>query len=170
MDALDEAILDVLQRNGRASLRQVARRVEASVTTVSARVRKLGGLGVLQGFVPLVSVQRLAAIGRSPQCTVVRIVPNGIGPGGVERLARRVAEAPSICYLFQLAGTSELLALASTRSARHTDELLRRLRKIPGVAQVRPTPVVRVHKERPNHLVGERSVLEDRTGAVTAEG
>lgn len=154
LDRLDEAILRALQSDGRASLRRIAREVGASVTTVSSRVQGLERLGVLQGFVPLVSVQRLAAIGRSPQCSVVRILPTRSGADGLARLARRIAAAPSICYLFELSGSEELLALASTSSREETEALLRALRRVPGVARVRPTTILRVHKERPNHPVG----------------
>ncbi len=153
LDRLDVAVLSELQANGRASLREIARRVGASVTTVSSRVRGLERLGVLQGFVPLVSVQRLAAIGRSPQCTVVYVVPASPNGHGLDRIAARIADVPSVCYLFQLAGSSELMALASTRSSAQTAALLRSLRRIPGIAEVRPIPIARVHKERPNHPV-----------------
>ena len=99
LDALDVAILGALQTDGRASLRRVAKGVGASVTTVSSRVRALERLGVLQGFVPLVSVQRLAAVGRSPHCVVLfvftatnrRIFPlsGGGSRGGSIELRRR---------------------------------------------------------------------------------
>ena len=154
IDRLDEAILLALQADGRASLRRVAREVGVSVTTVSGRLRALERLGVLQGFVPLLSVQRLAAVGRSPCCTVVRILPRASDPDDVERLAHHIAEAPGICYLFELSGSNELMALASTASRAETETLLHVLRRVPGVARVRPTPIVRVHKERPNHPVG----------------
>ncbi len=154
LDPLDVAILGALQADGRASLRRVARLVGASVTTVSGRVRGLERLGVLQGFVPLISVQRLAAIGRSPHCAVLYIVPSKGGRDGVEAVARQVAREPSVCYLFQLAGSNELMALASSRSARETEALVHTVSKIPGVARVRPIPILHVHKERPGHPVG----------------
>ncbi len=152
LDPLDVAILSALRDDGRASLRRVARVVGASVTTVSSRVRALEGLGVLQGFAPLISVQRLAAIGRSPECSVLYIAPRD----GVEvaRIARSVAEEPLVCYLFQLHGSAELMALASASSAAELGRLVQSLRRVPGVASVRPIPILEVHKERPGHPVG----------------
>lgn len=148
------AILAALQADGRASLRPVAHRVGASVTTVSSRVRALEHLGVLQGFVPLVSVQRLAALGRSPHCVLLHVAPRDGSLAGIEEVARSVAREPSVCYLFQTAGSSELVALASTVSAESTDRLVHALSQIPGVAHVRPISITRVHKERPGHPVG----------------
>ncbi len=143
----------------------MAKDVGASVTTVSSRVRALERLGVLQGFVPLVSVQRLAAVGRSPHCVVLFVAPRARTRDGVDEVARTVAEAPSVCYLFQMTGTSELMAFASTVSERATAELIDSLSRIPGVDGVRPVYIARVHKERPGHPVGEptpsaRSVLK----------
>ncbi len=155
LDPLDVAILEALQTDGRASLRRVAKDVGASVTTVSSRVRALERLGVLQGFVPLVSVQRLAAVGRSPHCVVLFVAPRDRTGEGVDEVARAVAEAPSVCYLFQMAGSSELMAFASTVSERATAQLVESLSKIPGVEGVRPIYIARVHKERPGHPVGE---------------
>lgn len=124
------------------------------MTTVSSRVRALERLGVLQGFVPLVSVQRLAALGRSPHCMVLNVVPRDRSPHGVEEVARAVAREPSICYLFQMAGSSELMALASSVSPQAGDRLIGAVANIPGVFRVRPILVARVHKERPVHPVG----------------
>ena len=126
----------------------------ASVTTVSTRVRGLERLGVLQGFVPLVSVQRLAAIGRSPHCAVLYIAPANGSRATLDRIAARVAEESNVCYLFQLAGSRELLALASSRSPAETEDLVRTVARISGVARVRPIPILHVHKERPGHPVG----------------
>jgi DNA-binding Lrp family transcriptional regulator len=154
LDPLDVAIVEALQADGRASLRRVARLVGASVTTVSSRVRGLHRLGVLQGFVPLLSVQRLAAMGRSPDCTILYITPTRSSRESVEQVARNVAQEPNVCYLFQLAGSRELVALASSATSRGTQALVRSIAATPGVARVRPMPILRIHKERPHHPVG----------------
>jgi Lrp/AsnC family transcriptional regulator, leucine-responsive regulatory protein len=166
IDRLDVAILAALQVDGRASLRRVARSVGASVTTVSSRVRALERLGVLQGFAPLVSVQGLAALGRSPHCVVLYVVPQHRSRNDVEDVARSVARQPSVCYLFQMAGSSELMALASSVSPRATDRLVQAVSEIPGVAEVRPISIARVHKERPGHPVGVPAARPPVAGAV----
>jgi DNA-binding Lrp family transcriptional regulator len=166
LDRLDVAILAALQVDGRASLRRVARMVGASVTTVCSRVRALEHLGVLQGFVPLVSVQRLAALGRSPHCVVLHVAPRDHSPRGIEEVARLVAREPSVCYLFQMAGTSELMALASSASVPATDRLIRSLSEMPSVARVHPISITRVYKERPGHPVGVPDPARPATVAV----
>ena len=121
---------------------------------MSGRVQSLKRLGVLQGFLPRLSVQRRAAIGRSPQCAVVRILPARSEPECGARLAHSAAEAPSIRYRFHLSGSEELMALASTRSRKKTEALLHALRRVSGVSRVRPTSILRMHRERPNPPIG----------------
>ncbi len=135
----------------------------ASVTTVSSRVRGLERLGVLEGFVPLVSAQRLAAVGRSPHCVVLHVVPRVQSRRGIETLARAIAKEPNVCYLFELAGSSELMALASTVDPRTTEELIAGISGIPGVVRVRSIPILEVNKERPGHPVGPPSRSPERT-------
>ena len=155
LDDLDAAILAILQQDGRASLRQVARKLGASVTTVSTRVQHLVRLRVLQGFVPLVSVQRLTEIGRSPHCIMLFVRPRSRPRVDLKRVAEAVAEEPQVCYVFELAGGRELLALASTPSPGASRELVASLRRHPFVEGVRTLSIQRVHKERPNHPLGE---------------
>ena len=154
LDRLDVAILAAFQADGRASFRRVARKVGASVTTVCNRVRTLERSGILQGFVPLVSVQRLAALGRSPHCVVLHVAPGDRSPRKVEEIAQSIAREPSVCYLFQMAGSSELMALASLGSAPEIDRLIHTIATIPGVDHVRPISIMQVYKERPGHPVG----------------
>ncbi len=50
LDALDRAIIEALLQDGRASFRAVARAVGSTTPTVSARVKRMQDLGIIQGF------------------------------------------------------------------------------------------------------------------------
>lgn len=153
IDRLDIAILRVLQHDGRASFREVARRVGASVTTVSTRIDRLWRSGILTGFVPLLSARRLQEVGRPPHCVVCFIRPNGGGVRGLARVADAVAEHPRVCYVFEVMPGPQLIALASTRSEAESEALVSELSRLEGVSAVRTSPIRRVHKERPNHPI-----------------
>ncbi len=153
LDRLDVAILRALQQDGRASFRQVARVVDASVTTVSTRVRRLRRLGVLTGFVPLVNAQRLSDAGRSLCCLFCSIRPSSDDPAEIARLAERVGAFSEICYIFEVASHRELIALASTPSVEAGQALVARLAALKGVESLTTAPIERVHKERPRHPI-----------------
>ena len=57
-DATDWRILDVLQREGRASFAELARAVSMSPSAVTERVRRLEEAGVIQGYAAVVDPDR----------------------------------------------------------------------------------------------------------------
>lgn len=59
MDALDYRILDLLQRNGRATQLEIARTVRLSQPAVAERIRKLEERGVITGYTARVEPSRL---------------------------------------------------------------------------------------------------------------
>ncbi len=128
----------------------------ASVTTVSSRVRRLWRAGVVTGFVPLLNVQRLAEVGRSPHCVVCFIDPDGRSGRTVAEIARTLADQPRVCYVFEVRNGSQLVTLASTSSAEETAGLLRDLSHVQGVAAIRSEEITQVHKEWPNHPIPSR--------------
>ncbi|MDO9395772.1 MAG: Lrp/AsnC family transcriptional regulator [Herbiconiux sp.] len=50
MDALDSAIVDVLRADGRASFREIGRRIGLSTNATAVRVRRLERSGVIIGY------------------------------------------------------------------------------------------------------------------------
>ncbi|MFE1882723.1 Lrp/AsnC family transcriptional regulator [Streptomyces diastatochromogenes] len=73
-DATDWRILDVLQREGRASYAELARAVSMSPSAVTERVRRLEEAGVIQGYAAVVDPERLGL----PILAFVRLrYPNG---------------------------------------------------------------------------------------------
>ncbi len=168
LDRLDVAIVRALQRDGRASFRRVARQVRASVTTVSSRVNRLWRSGVVTGFVPLLSVQRLADAGRSPHCVVCFVETDPRSPRAIGEIARELAGHPRVCYVFEVGNGSRLVTLASTDSARETSSLLGELARVEGVGAVHSEEIKRVHKERPNHPIPSKLAGPLGSGPPTA--
>lgn len=73
-DATDWRILDVLQREGRASFAELARAVSMSASAVTERVRRLEEAGVIQGYAAVVDPESLGL----PILAFVRLrYPNG---------------------------------------------------------------------------------------------
>ena len=53
IDELDKKILKVLNKNARASFRQIAVKLRISPTTLHNKVKKLEDSGVIKGYIPL---------------------------------------------------------------------------------------------------------------------
>lgn len=50
MDAIDDKILDILRKNGRASFSEVGRQVGLSTNAAAARVRRMEQSGIILGY------------------------------------------------------------------------------------------------------------------------
>ena len=57
IDAIDERILGLLQRNGRISNAEISRQVEMAPSAVLERIRKLEERGVIKGYLARLSPQ-----------------------------------------------------------------------------------------------------------------
>src|SRR5467141_5087133 len=59
LDDLDLRILRLLNADARKSFRDIAKAVDASLSTVSNRVRKLEEEGIIKGYAPILNEGRL---------------------------------------------------------------------------------------------------------------
>ncbi len=59
MDAIDRKILQLLERDARTPLKQLAKAVYLSSPAVSARIRNLEQQGILSGYRAVVDIQRI---------------------------------------------------------------------------------------------------------------
>lgn len=147
MDALDSAIIGMLQSDGRQSNRDVAKALGVAPSTTLERVRALRARGVLTGVHANVD---LAAIGRPVQGMVtVRLRPQSRQT--VQEFRDFVLKLPQTLQVFVTTGTEDLLvhvAVPSTEALRDfvLDSITRR-REVAGVR----TEVVFDHLQ--NHVL-----------------
>jgi DNA-binding Lrp family transcriptional regulator len=125
LDRTDIEILRALQENGRLSFRSVARRTGVSVPTVSARVAKLEGMGILSGFHATLDPARLG------QVRVVLIVRTRRPNAG--RVSAALAAMPEVRWAFE-AQESRIVAEAVLSRRADIRRFHREIESIPGVA------------------------------------
>ncbi|GFG52040.1 AsnC family transcriptional regulator [Mycolicibacterium agri] len=147
MDALDSAIVGMLQSDGRQSNRDIAKALGVAPSTTLERIRALRARGVLTGVHATVD---LAAIGRPVQGMVtVRLRPQSRQT--VQGFRDFVLKLPETLQVFVTTGTEDLLihvAVPSTEALRDfvLDSITRR-REVAGVR----TEVVFDHRR--NHVL-----------------
>jgi DNA-binding Lrp family transcriptional regulator len=149
LDGTDAALLAALQADGRARLEDLARLVGLSTSTVHDRLRRLRRDGVIRRW-------------------TVELDPGALGLDvlafvGV-RAARTCAElAGPLCALpeveeyHSVAGGFGALLKVRVAGPEQLDELLERLRQVPGVEGTETTVVLRTYVER-----GPRPATEAR--------
>ncbi len=115
-DATDWRILDVLQRQGRASYAELARAVSMSPSAVTERVRRLEEAGVIQGYAAVVDPERLGL----PVLAFVRLrYPNG----NYKPFHDLVEATPEILEAHHVTGDDCFVIKVTARSMRHLEEV-----------------------------------------------
>ncbi|MDQ1031072.1 Lrp/AsnC family leucine-responsive transcriptional regulator [Streptomyces umbrinus] len=115
-DATDWRILEVLQREGRASFAELARAVSMSASAVTERVRRLEEAGVIQGYAAVVDPESLGL----PILAFVRLrYPNG----NYKPFHDLVAATPEILEAHHVTGDDCFVIKVATRSMSHLEEV-----------------------------------------------
>jgi len=143
LDAIDRAILNELQRNGRLSNLELAHRIHLSPSACLRRVRQLEETGVIERYVALINPRMVGQPGTS--YTIVNL--ERLTPASTEAFETAVRNERDILDCFYVAGTNDYLLRFTYRDAadleRFHSELLIRL---PGVVRSNSMLVLRTVK------------------------
>ncbi|MFL5830841.1 MAG: Lrp/AsnC family transcriptional regulator [Solirubrobacteraceae bacterium] len=145
MDAIDWAIIRILQDDARVTNRELASRVHVSTSTSSERTRALHAAGVISGYHASVA---LDALGRHVQA-LIAVTVRPPTREHIEGFRNWAAALPEVMSVFVVAGESDFLLHVGVPD---TDGLyafvIDRLTERPEVADVN-TSVVYEHLRRP---------------------
>lgn len=144
LDAIDRAILQVLQADGKLSNVDLAERVHLSPSACLRRVKALEDSGVIAQYVALVNPKAVGQPGTS--YTIVNL--EKLTQAAMAAFEQAVKDAPEILDCFYVAGTNDYLIRFTYRDAadleRFHTELLERL---PGVVRSNSMLVLRTVKK-----------------------
>lgn len=143
MDDIDQSLLDLLQRNGRATQLELSREVGLSQPAVAERIKKLEERGVILGYAARVDAAQLGL-------DITAFVGVGIDhPKHFDGFLRRVKGLKEVLECHRVAGADSYLLKIKTRNTRTLDRLLVEvLRTIPGVTRTCTTIVLTSIKEQ----------------------
>ncbi len=116
LDATDTQLLRLLMEDGRQSHRELARRADVGLATVSRRMRQLEERGILKGTLPL-----LDADGVGWGLTVV--VGLRIEKGHLRDVQQKIAQDPRVFAVYDITGEWDGLVLARLRDRDDLDDL-----------------------------------------------
>lgn len=140
LDPIDAAILRALQRDPRASLRAIARKVGVSVPTVSAHLRNLEELGVVRGFRVVLDPTHLDS-------TSVTLVVK-TEPAAADKVARQVADRDWARRV--LTGPPGwILVDVGIGRAEDVSSILQEVSRLPGVADIQDFIGLKTVKDEP---------------------
>ena len=126
MDETDHKLIAALRHDARASLSDLAARLEMSRTTVRTRLARLQERGEIVGF----SVITRADVARDPVRGLMMI---GIEGRGAERIKRQLSGMAELRAVHSTNGRWDLIVEIGTATLAQFDRVLDRIRQLDGV-------------------------------------
>ncbi|MBM2715054.1 Lrp/AsnC family transcriptional regulator [Mesorhizobium caraganae] len=120
LDDLDRKLLDILVKDSRASLKELAQQVGLSSPSVSERLRRLEERGVIRAFTVEIDPEALGY----PLQAIVRIRPL---PGKLHIVQQLIEEIPEFGECDKVTGDDCFVARLYVRSMSELDKLLDRI-------------------------------------------
>ncbi|MBI3435858.1 MAG: Lrp/AsnC family transcriptional regulator [Proteobacteria bacterium] len=144
LDALDRKILLALIDNARATNVEIAKKAGLSEAPCLRRIRQLEARGVIQGYRAQLAPDAVG-IGF---VAFVTLVLDYITASTAEQFYKEIRAIPEImaCYIVS-GGYDAVLHVAAADSQSYSNIVFDRLRRIPGVKDVRTSFVMRTIKE-----------------------
>ena len=142
MDELDKRLLLALQRDGRASVSELADTLRVTRSTVRARMDRLRANGEITGF---------TVVTRSDVATTAirGLMMLGIEGRGTERIMARVSAMPEVRAVHSTNGTWDLIVEIGTETLEAFDKVLFAIRRMDGVTRSETNLLLSTRQGRP---------------------
>lgn len=140
LDELDLDILKHLNADARKSYRDIAKEVEASISTVSNRIRRLESEGVILGYAPLIDETRMGF-------DVMAVVGVKIHKGKLLDVQRRIAKDDRVTHVYDVTGEWDSIVVVRLKNTRELDAFIKRLGSMEYVENTYTQVVLNVVKE-----------------------
>lgn len=120
MDDLDLQILASLNENARKSYRDIAKEQKVSLSTVSNRIHRLEGEGVIKGYAPIVDESKM---GYDLQVVVgIRISKGKLLP-----TQKRIAKDERVFAVYDVTGDWDSIVMARFRNRTELDKFIKKV-------------------------------------------
>jgi Lrp/AsnC family leucine-responsive transcriptional regulator len=160
LDSIDLRILELLREDGRMAHAAIAKTVGLSGPAVHDRVRKLEQKGIVSGYTVVLDPY---ALDRSHVAFIMVTLSEGSEFAMDEPIVARICEEPDVLEFHRIAGQDCYLIKVRCATNKDLEQLLRRIRKVRGVARTRTTIVLSTELEKPSIDVPR----EDRSAEET---
>jgi len=137
---LDVRLIRALQEDGRRSLRQLARVLNVSTSTVSKRLDDLRERGVVLGFRPVVDY---AALGFG-LVAVTKIKARG---DALPAIVEALAADHHLTHVYEITGEFDVLVIGRFRNETEMNREIKRMLSLPGIEGTNTSVVLSAAKE-----------------------
>lgn len=139
MDAIDRAILEILEENAKLGTKEIASQIGLSVTPTYERIKKMERVGIIQRYTIEVDKK---SIGKGLQVfCYVSLKEHNLDL--LQRFEKQVIALPEVVTCFHIAGDHDYALMIEIRDMETYEQFLRhKLTTIPSIVNVRSSFVM----------------------------
>lgn len=146
LDRRDRDILRVLQKEGRISNQELARRTHQATTPCWRRVRQLEESGIIRGYRAVLDRQALGF----GVMAFIRVSIDSHSEADAQRFEREVAALDEVYACYAVTGEADfVLQVVATDLDSYGQFAMNRIRRLPGIKSMNTMFVLRELKEQP---------------------
>ena len=143
VDELDLKILDVIKNGAKLSVREIAKILNKSPSTILSRIKKLEKVGVIKGYATLIDYSKL-----NYQVTAITLLQVE-GPY-IEEVEKLLASEPNVRAVYDVTGEYDVIVISLFKTVSELDNFIKRLLKVPHIRRSITSIAFRVIKDNPN--------------------
>ena len=154
---MDE-LLNILRKNARTSIEDIARMTKSTPAAVAARIEEYEKNGTIRGYRALVNEDNLK------EDNVTAVIEVKVQPereGGFDRIARRISGFPEVVNMYLMSGKYDLLLFVEGKNLRAVASFVsERLATLDGVLSTGTHFMLKSYKQDGVLMDGEK--IDDR--------
>lgn len=140
MDKLDIEILKALNLNARKSFREMAKELEVSLSTVSARIKNLEREEIIKGYAPILNAEKLGY----EFCAIIEL---RISKGKLIEIQKKIAKDARVYGVYDVTGEWDSIILARFKNSKELSNFIKNLLSMEFVERTNTHVVLNVVKD-----------------------
>lgn len=126
VDDIDIRIIEQLNEDGRASLREIAEAIDVSPSTVSSRMRKLRHEGIIKGFKPVIDYAEMGY-------NLTAVVEVSVSSDMLAENEKNLKDLSNVISLYEVTGDHDVVMLCRFQDREEMNELVKGVLSMDGV-------------------------------------
>ena len=143
IDSIDRGILELLQKNCKISIGQIANDLKLPKSTIQYRIKRLEAEGVIEGYKAKINPAR---VGKDyPTITFVHIMKGG--RKNWERIGKSLARIPGVMGVYFVAGENDFVVTCISNNREDYLKKLEIMNTVEGIVRTNTVAIMKTIKE-----------------------
>jgi len=140
MDELDKKIIRLLNENARKSYREMARKLNISLSTISNRIKKLEDVKIIEYYIPVVNQEKLGY-------TLTAIINLKISRGKLIEVQERISKDQRVRAVYDITGEWDSVLIANFKDRRDLNSFIKGVLSMEYVERTNTQLVLNIVKD-----------------------